>query len=159
MSANWENIWNIWVSGGWVMIPLLALAGTLYYMAIQLLVYTYREGPQGKNADKWVGWVRDPSEARGASGEIIAFQDIMPTFAELAGVEPPEDIDGTSVVSALAGGRVEKPHEYLYWDYGHCRDRYDQAVRMGATKEDFDDTVAIHPTSAEELVTMRKPAG
>ena len=29
------------------------------------------------------------------------------------------------------------------------------AVRMGATKTDFDDTVAIHPTSAEELVTMR----
>ena len=29
------------------------------------------------------------------------------------------------------------------------------AVRMGATKKDFDDTVAIHPTSAEELVTMR----
>jgi len=29
------------------------------------------------------------------------------------------------------------------------------AVRMGATKQDFDDTVAIHPTVAEELVTMR----
>jgi glutathione reductase (NADPH) len=29
------------------------------------------------------------------------------------------------------------------------------AVRMGATKSDFDDTVAIHPTAAEELVTMR----
>jgi glutathione reductase (NADPH) len=29
------------------------------------------------------------------------------------------------------------------------------AVRMGATKQDFDDTVAIHPTSAEEFVTMR----
>jgi glutathione reductase (NADPH) len=29
------------------------------------------------------------------------------------------------------------------------------ALRMGATKKDFDDTVAIHPTSAEELVTMR----
>jgi len=29
------------------------------------------------------------------------------------------------------------------------------AVRMGATKKDFDDTVAIHPTSAEEFVTMR----
>jgi len=29
------------------------------------------------------------------------------------------------------------------------------AVRMGATKRDFDDTVAIHPTSAEEFVTMR----
>ncbi len=29
------------------------------------------------------------------------------------------------------------------------------AMLMGATKKDFDDTVAIHPTSAEELVTMR----
>jgi Pyridine nucleotide-disulphide oxidoreductase, dimerisation domain. len=26
---------------------------------------------------------------------------------------------------------------------------------MGATKKDFDDTIAIHPTNAEELVTMR----
>ncbi len=31
------------------------------------------------------------------------------------------------------------------------------AVRMGARKRDFDDTVAIHPTSAEELVTMQGP--
>lgn len=29
------------------------------------------------------------------------------------------------------------------------------AVKMGARKKDLDDTVAIHPTSAEELVTMR----
>ncbi|XP_061690524.1 glutathione reductase, mitochondrial isoform X1 [Syngnathoides biaculeatus] len=29
------------------------------------------------------------------------------------------------------------------------------AVKLGATKADFDKTVAIHPTSAEELVTMR----
>jgi glutathione reductase (NADPH) len=29
------------------------------------------------------------------------------------------------------------------------------AVKMGATKRDFDETVAIHPTSAEEFVTMR----
>ena len=29
------------------------------------------------------------------------------------------------------------------------------AIRMGATKQDLDDTVAIHPTSAEELVTLR----
>ena len=31
------------------------------------------------------------------------------------------------------------------------------AVKMGATKEDFDRTVAVHPTMAEELVTMRTP--
>ena len=29
------------------------------------------------------------------------------------------------------------------------------AIKMGATKADFDRTVAIHPTASEELVTMR----
>ena len=29
------------------------------------------------------------------------------------------------------------------------------AIKMGATKKDFDDTVAIHPTGSEEFVTMR----
>ena len=31
------------------------------------------------------------------------------------------------------------------------------AVKMGATKEDFDQVVAVHPTMAEEIVTMQKP--
>lgn len=31
------------------------------------------------------------------------------------------------------------------------------AMKMGATKADFDNTVAIHPSSAEELVLMREP--
>ncbi len=29
------------------------------------------------------------------------------------------------------------------------------AVSMGARKRDFDDTIAIHPTSTEDLVTLR----
>ena len=29
------------------------------------------------------------------------------------------------------------------------------AMKMGASKTDFDNTVAIHPTAAEELVTLR----
>ena len=31
------------------------------------------------------------------------------------------------------------------------------AIKMGATKEDFDRTVAVHPTMSEEIVTMRAP--
>ena len=31
------------------------------------------------------------------------------------------------------------------------------ALQMGATKQDFDATMAVHPTMAEELVTMRTP--
>jgi glutathione reductase (NADPH) len=30
------------------------------------------------------------------------------------------------------------------------------AINMGATKKDFDNTIAIHPTSSEELVTLRE---
>lgn len=74
---------------------------------------------------RWPGAI----PANRSSDQVIAFQDMLPTFAELAGVRPPEQIDGVSVVKALMGGRLDEPREYLYWDYGHCRRRYDQAVR------------------------------
>jgi len=31
------------------------------------------------------------------------------------------------------------------------------AIKMGATKEDFDRTVAVHPTMSEEIVLMKTP--
>ena len=31
------------------------------------------------------------------------------------------------------------------------------AIKMGATKKDFDSTLAVHPTISEEIVTMQKP--
>ena len=31
------------------------------------------------------------------------------------------------------------------------------AIKMGATKEDFDRTCAVHPTMSEEIVTLRDP--
>ena len=52
----------------------------------------------------------------------------------VAGLEKPESIDGISVVNALMGKPQKEEHDYLYWDYGHCRERYDQAVRMGEWK-------------------------
>ncbi|WP_277761978.1 glutathione-disulfide reductase [Pseudomonas sp. A34-9] len=33
------------------------------------------------------------------------------------------------------------------------------ALKAGATKRDFDDTIGVHPTAAEEFVTMRTPIG
>jgi glutathione reductase (NADPH) len=32
------------------------------------------------------------------------------------------------------------------------------AIKAGATKADFDATVGIHPSAAEEFVTMREPS-
>lgn len=43
-------------------------------------------------------------------------------------------------------------------DAGEIAQGFGVAFRAGATKADFDATVGIHPTSAEEFVTMREPA-
>lgn len=68
------------------------------------------------------------------SDEVIAFWDILPTVAEVAGGQAPENVDGMSVWPAFLGRRLVRKHPYLYWDYGHCRARYDQAVRLGPWK-------------------------
>jgi arylsulfatase A-like enzyme len=68
------------------------------------------------------------------SHRIIAFQDMMPTFASLAGAGVPANTDGISIVPTLLGEAQEVSHPYLYWDYGHARERYDQAVRLGKWK-------------------------
>jgi arylsulfatase A-like enzyme len=78
----------------------------------------------------WPGKISPGTE----NHHIIAFQDMMPTFADLANTSPPAEIDGISVLPTLLGKNQQKQHEYLYWDYGHCRERYDQAVRMGKWK-------------------------
>src|SRR5262249_43729134 len=43
-------------------------------------------------------------------------------------------------------------------DAGELIEAVGIAVKMGATKADFDATMAVHPTAAEELVTMREKA-
>jgi arylsulfatase A-like enzyme len=100
-------------------------------------------GPlRGFKRDIYEGGIRVPfivrwpgkTPAGETSDEIVTFWDMLPTFAALAGVSAPKGLDGVSVVDALMGGTVKTPHEYLYWDYGHCRERFDQAVRLGDWK-------------------------
>ena len=53
----------------------------------------------------------------------------------------------------------DKIQRILQYDNPYCFTTQGRGVKNreknGATKKDFDNTVAIHPTSAEELVTMR----
>jgi len=55
----------------------------------------------------------------------------------------------TGVNRKIVGAHV------LGWGADEMLQGFAVAIRMGATKQDFDDTVAIHPTSAEEFVTMK----
>jgi len=68
------------------------------------------------------------------SDTIWAFWDFLPTVEELAGLPPSKNIDGISFSNDLLGRTQTRQHDYLYWDYGHVRDTYMQAVRMGKWK-------------------------
>ena len=68
-----ERIWNIWMSGGWVMIPLFLLAALLYGQAFQLLLYIRRSRLDGSTQMQWWEWVRNPEKAEGRIGEVIQY--------------------------------------------------------------------------------------
>jgi arylsulfatase A-like enzyme len=95
-------------------------------------------GPlRGQKREVYEGGIRVPFIARWKevvpenreSDQIIAFWDVLPTLAELIGIEPPKQIDGISFLPTLMGRKQIRQHPCLYWDYGHVRDQYKQAIR------------------------------
>ena len=63
-----------------------------------------------------------------------AHWDVLPTCAEIAGVEPPESIDGVSILPTLLGkDRPIRDDRFLYWEYGRNK-KFTQAVRTGNWK-------------------------
>ncbi|MHC4659465.1 MAG: arylsulfatase [Planctomycetota bacterium] len=96
---------------------------------------------RGGKRDVYEGGIRVPMIVRWpgkiaagrVSNQVWAFWDFLPTAAELAGLPIPKGIDGISMLPVLLG-RKQKSHDYLYWDYGHVRKTYKQAVRVGDWK-------------------------
>jgi len=92
---------------------------------------------RGQKGTLYEGGIRVPMIARwpgtikagAVTSHVSAFWDMMPTFAELAGVELQGPTDGISLVPTLLGTRQQKRHEYLYWELKQMR-----AVRMGKWK-------------------------
>ena len=99
-------------------------------------------GPlRGRKRDLYEGGLRTVMVARWpgtipadeVSHDIWYFADVLPTFAELAGVDPPEGIDGVSVLpSLLAQPQPELQTRPLYWEF-HERG-FQQAARQGDWK-------------------------
>ena len=66
------------------------------------------------------------------SSHIAYFADLMPTFAELAGVEAPDN-DGVSFAPILLGQNdKQQEHPYLYWEFPGAKGWV--AVRIGEWK-------------------------
>ena len=64
--------------------------------------------------------------------QMIAFWDMLPTFAELAGYDKPLQTDGISMVPTLLGRDDQQKHDYLYWEFHEQNGK--QAVRKGQWK-------------------------
>lgn len=50
------------------------------------------------------------------SDHIAAFWDVMPTLAELAGIDVPKQTDGISFLPEILGNS-QQAHDYLYWEF------------------------------------------
>ncbi len=95
---------------------------------------------KGFKRDLYEGGIREPMiawwpghiEAGSESDLISAFWDVMPTVADLAGADTPENIDGISFLPTLLGRGEQKVHDYMYWEFHESGGR--QAVRKGNWK-------------------------
>lgn len=77
-----EKIIGIWLSGGWVMIPLALLAVLIYSNGIQLLLFLRKGNVQLGNDSQWLQWVYNPAQAEGRAGEIIRYTQENVTAAK-----------------------------------------------------------------------------
>lgn len=68
-----NDIYSIWLSGGWVMLPLAVLAVLIYTTGVQLLVFLRKGNVQLGHEQEWLLWIQDPSRAKGRAGEIIRY--------------------------------------------------------------------------------------
>jgi len=62
-----------------------------------------------------IAWWPGKIEAGRVSDHLGYFPDILPTYAELAGVEVPEGINGISILPELLGKEGQQQHKYLFW--------------------------------------------
>lgn len=66
------------------------------------------------------------------SSEPLAFYDLLPTLCEIANLDLPPGIDGTSFGPLLLGAGKQIAHPFLYWEYAGGTGY--QALRMGKWK-------------------------
>jgi arylsulfatase A-like enzyme len=96
---------------------------------------------RGMKRDMHEGGIRTPMLARWpgvispgtTTNHLSAFQDVLPTMAELVEQPLPKQADGISFLPLLKGmTHQQKKHEFLYWEFckGNEQSLFSQAIRM-----------------------------
>jgi arylsulfatase A-like enzyme len=82
----------------------------------------------GIKRDLWEAGVREPAmvcwpghiRAGAVDDQPSAFWDWMPTFADLAGLAPPAESDGVSLVPTLTGRGRQRSRGFMYFEYDYA---------------------------------------
>ena len=73
MEVSLQKIFEIWLSGGWVMIPLFLLSFLLYTQAFRLALSIKDTKLPGNEEFAWREWVLEPEKAKGKIKDIICY--------------------------------------------------------------------------------------
>jgi biopolymer transport protein ExbB len=68
-----ETILDIWIKGGWLMVPLALLAFVIYATGFELIYFFRRYGFDKLDKNTWGHWIDRPDEAEGEVGKVIRF--------------------------------------------------------------------------------------
>lgn len=115
---------------------------------------------RGQKRDLYEGGIRVPFIVRWpghikpgtTNGLPIALWDVLPTMAELLGLNPPKDIDGLSFAPVLFGHGPREQHDFLYWEF-HEKG-YQRAARMDHWK-----AVQLGPDQPLEIYDLQADPG
>ncbi|GAB5441984.1 MAG: arylsulfatase [Fuerstiella sp.] len=129
-------------------------------------VFFDSNGPlKGHKRDLYEGGIRAPLIARwpgrispgSVSDHVSAHWDMLPTFCEIAGVDPPKSIDGISMLPELTGREEQPEHEVLYWEFYERGGK--RAVRFGDWKAVQRNLRSVDQKDGVELYDLSQDVG
>lgn len=105
------KIWQSWVDGGWIMIPIALVALAAYASALHLLAFIGRRTFRGADDRQLREWIARPECAPGELAEVIRYtqdgaatpDDVANRFAEVSAAKVPEVDRRLAFLNTLVG--------------------------------------------------------
>ena len=82
MNEMVNEIWGLWVAGGWLMIPLAALGLLIYFAIFELYLHMKKNSFYKTSPNVWGHWLDVPEDAEGEIAKMIAFTQAKTSSSE-----------------------------------------------------------------------------